>query len=163
MAALAVGFLLGALNGGVGLAAGVALFALLYPWFRPWPVVRRAIVLDAAKNELNVYGNGKLEVSQPLDKIYTFTLDKHPLAEAEEMRNRRADKIGEFQKQQCLFGLFGPGGAYKVKLVCRYEWPCVDSLYEVRQALIWAIQALAGPEEGERAARGAGGMRPPLD
>jgi hypothetical protein len=77
------------------------------------------------------------------------------------------------QKQHCLFGWFGIGGAQKICLVCKVEWPNKNSLTEAQAAIMWARERAqndfktrqtgeaAGPAAGRRTEEG--GMKPPLD
>lgn len=127
---------------------------------------RREIALDFGKGELRVYRSGALEIRKQL-ALANLTIERHP--EAEQEWHDSGGKLGIKQKQHCLVGWFGAAGADRADLVCRVEWPRKDSLLEVRQAILWAMQqaqqeagAVPGHDEYERqTARTT--MAPPLD
>ena len=75
--------------------------------------------------------------------MQNLTVENHPEAEFERAdRMEKGEKtLKEAEKQHCLIGWFGPGGAEQVVLITRAEWPNLNSLFEVRQAVLWAISA----------------------
>ena len=100
---------------------------------------KRDIELDYGRNEFRVFVNDSLELERPLSQLKHITVDRHPDTDFE--RNNRQQKgekgAGTFEKTHCLFGWFGKGGAEQVILVNRLEWPCHNSLREVREAIEW--------------------------
>lgn len=146
------------------------LLVILIRMIRPvW--VRRAIELDFGAKALRVLKNGRVKLTRPLASLQNLTIEPHPQVEAEMRRN--PGKIGPKQKQHCLFGWFGAGGGDKVLLVSRFEWPSQESLFEVRQAVIWALRQADGaplpeeagaPRSAEReATQKPADIKPPLD
>jgi len=99
----------------------------------------RDIELDYGRNKFLVFVNGSLELERPLSQLKHVTVDRHPDTDFE--RNNRQQKgeksVGRLEKTHCLFGWFGRGGAEQVILVNRLEWPCRNSLREVREAIEW--------------------------
>jgi len=67
------------------------------------------------------------------------TVDRHPDTELERYERQEKRRKGPGIKEQthCLFGWFGRGGAEQIILVSRLEWPCRNSLREVREAIEW--------------------------
>ena len=132
-----------------------------------WPNrVRRAIEVDLGNEQVRVLKNGKLKLSRRMSgRIPEFTIEPHPYVEWERTKTQ-GRRIGPLQKQHCLFGWFGARGGEKVMLVARLEWPSRESLYEIRQAILWAIDqrptatadAPPGPVTAHRT-----GLQPPLD
>jgi len=122
----------------------------------PWKV-KRAIELDFGTDQLRVLRNRKVEASRQLTRLANLTVDEHPDAEAARVdRTSRGErKPSRKEKQHCLMGWFGTGGAEQVMLVSRAEWPNHNSLFEVRQAVLWAI------EKASSKARGSPGFEPP--
>ena len=60
---------------------------------------------------------------------------------AERERHEKRGQLGPFQKQHCLFGWFGVAGAEKVMLLATVGMAARrNSLFEVRQALLWAME-----------------------
>lgn len=155
----------------VPVAGVLAVIGLLVVWLMPPARVRRAIELDYGRDEFRVLRSGRTVLSRRLSRLASLTVEPHPQAEIE--HRKRGGKLGPFQKQHCLFGFFGAAGAEKVLLLKRWEWPNQDSLYEVRQAVVWAKSiGDAGPEglgfapaSDTPAAVPAGGrsIKPPLD
>ncbi|MEZ5749401.1 MAG: hypothetical protein R3D83_05770 [Caenibius sp.] len=82
----------------------------------------------------------------------------HPQTELERANRMRKNlnSPGKYEKTHCLFGHFGVGGAEKVWIVQRVEWPKQNSLYEVGQAISWAM------EKGRRAMEQQAEAMPPL-
>jgi hypothetical protein len=126
---------------------------------------RRVIELDFRRDRLRVLRNGKEALARELSRLHNLTVEPHPMAQRE--TREKGGALGPFQKQHCLFGWFGAGGAEKVMLLARWEWPNQDSLFEVRQAVQWARErrgSLRGEDEAQAAGQGApSGMKPPLD
>jgi hypothetical protein len=134
------------------------------------------IVIDPIDDQFAIY-RGKGTVERPfllrkLSGCYGFSLGPHPELPLEYEKNKTG-KAGPKQKQHCLFGHFGPGGAERVMLVARWEWPPENSLYEVQQALEWTKQIVLRMFETAPAPQPAfggriappddDGGRPPLD
>lgn len=149
---------------GAGVVAAVVipfLAALMRPWKSRW-----AIEVDMGALELRVWRKSALKLRRPITPDMALTVDAHPDAEHARMvrQEERKTALSLPEKQHCLFGWFGAKGAEQVVLVTRAEWPCRNSLYEVRQAILWAIQ-----QEARRVSQPAGGagapgsIRPPLD
>jgi len=121
----------------------------------------RAIELDKGKDRLRVLHNGKPVFERPLSSLQNLTIEPHPEAEyRRQLRIERGEKqMSQQERQHCLFGWFGTFGAEKVMLVSRAEWPSNNSLFEVRQAVMWAKEQADSKQIGqpERA------LNPPLD
>lgn len=124
-----------------------------------------AIELDFAGDQLRVLRNGRTKVTRQLTRLTNLTIEPHPQAMVE--HQRRGGKIGPFQKTHCLFGFFGAGGAEKVLLVCRWEFPSHESLLEVLKAVQWVVEKVNSgfgpPEETGEPMQRRGGIKPPLD
>ena len=154
------------------LTALVVIFNLIkVPW-----IETRTIELEYENDRLRVFKNGRLEIERPALQLNDVTVKEHPEAEYKRMRRqeRGEKRLRWEEKQHCLFGWFGPGGAEQVVLVSRVEWPCRNSLMEVQAAIYWVDKHASGQhaEETEpepvrpklRAqAHGGGGIKPPLD
>lgn len=133
--------------------------------------MRRVIEIDFGKDEFRVLRNGSTTVKRQLQRLTNLTIERHPEAELE--YRKLNGRLGPKQKQHCLFGFFGAMGAEKVLLVSRYEYPSQDSLYQVSQAILWAIKETASrpasapakaPERPEpQAVPQPVGIKPPLD
>ena len=159
-----------------GAAAGLLLYGILFAnLWRPAKSLR-VIELDKGADKLRVLRSGRLELERQLSRMANLTVDAHP--EAEYKRAVRLEKgnqtLSDEEKSHCLIGWFGAGGAEKVVLITRAEWPCHHSLFEVRQAVLWARERAGRKGErdspykpaggGEREKHeGGGGMNPPLD
>ncbi|MCV0381729.1 hypothetical protein [Nitratireductor sp.] len=148
--------------------AGTGLIVFIWKFGRPRKI-ERTIELDFGADTIRVLRNGKPEIQRQLSRLANLTLDVHP--EAEYYREKRLQK-GEKaltlrEREHCLFGWFGAGGAERVLLVSRLEWPSQQSLFEVRQAILWAIQRAAGPGApdivNEPQPTRSGGLNPPLE
>jgi len=127
--------------------------------------VGRAVEIDLDRNRLRVLKNGRSELERPFSDLDNLTIEEHP--DAAVARDRRAgnpqqQRMTMTEKQEALFGWFGPGGAEKVLMVPRYEWPPGNMLFEVRQALMWVIQGGTMPE-GQAPKPEEKSINPPLD
>jgi hypothetical protein len=73
------------------------------------------------------------------------------------VRQQRGEKLlRPVEKMHVLYGFFGRAGGEQIILITRFEWPIRQSLYEIRQAVLWAEEQ--GRERaGERI---AGGIKP---
>lgn len=114
----------------------------------------REIQLDPPRDEFRVYRNGRLETVRALSRLDTLTVEPHPKAELERQKNR--ERPGRYQKQHLLVGWFGEGGAEKVPLLGRWEYPVQKSLIEVLKAVQFAVVLCD-------TARRMGPQAPPLD
>ncbi|MEZ0018218.1 hypothetical protein [Sinorhizobium fredii] len=133
--------------------------------------MRRVIEIDFGKDEFRVIRNGSITVKRQLQRLTNLTIERHPEAELE--YRKLNGRLGPKQKQHCLFGFFGTMGAEKVLLVSRYEYPSQESLYQVSQAILWAVKETASrpasvpakaPERPEpQAVPQPVGIKPPLD
>ena len=144
----------------------VAYFALVHPPKR----VRRAIQIDTDADELRVLKKGGVVSKHKESRLHELSIGEHPDAErARSQRTQREPSTAE--KQHTLYGWFGSGGAERVALLSRYEWPRHDSLYEVQQAMHWCrvyenkARNLIQPSEKEAEApqEKDSGINPPLD
>lgn len=147
-----------------GAAAGLVLYGVLFANLWKAKKSERAIELDNGADRLRVLKSGRVQLERPLSAIVNLTVEPHPEAESKRLIRQEAGnkKLTEEERSHCLFGWFGPGGAEKVLLITRAEWPNLQTLFEVRQAVLWARDLK--PEAGERkASAGGGGMNPPLD
>lgn len=141
----------------------VIAFAASFFYFKqPWKV-KRTIELDFGTDQLRVLRNGKVENSRQLTSLANLTVDEHPNAEVSRIdRMAHGEKKPKmYEKQHCLFGWFGAGGAEQVMLVNRAEWPNHQSLFEVRQAIMWAIEQ--APSRNASAPASPQTIKPPLD
>ena len=79
-------------------------------------------------------------------------------------RQEKGEKpLTKTERQHCLIGWFGEGGAEQIILCFRAEWPTRHSLMEVQQAVLWAIQQAAGPGAPSLVNEGNMGINPDLD
>jgi hypothetical protein len=135
-------------------------------WFRvfppyPYPVT---VELDFGRDRITVKRKGRRLVERTLSALHNLTVEDHPDAE-HSRRNRelRGEKrLSNNEKQHCLFGWFGGGGAEQVPLVTRMEWPNRNSLFEVRQAILWTNEKARSQAAQEFETEGRG-IKPPLD
>lgn len=141
----------------------------LYFWkFRqPWNI-KRAIELDFGADQLRLFRNGRLEGNRRLSGMANLTVEDHPDAGASRLnrQERRQRRLSMNEKRHCLIGWFGAGGAEQVILLTRAEWPSRHTLFEVRQAIMWAIEKAgsgASPEAREAARSFMETIKPPLD
>ena len=138
-------------------------FSGISRFFPPYPY-RREIELDYRDGSMRVKRNGHLMVERSLVNLHNLTVEDHPDAEfsrrSRELRGER--RLSNNEKQHCLFGWFGGGGAEQMPLVTRMEWPNRNSLYEVRQAIVWTLGQAAGPAAQETTGERRG-IKPPLD
>jgi hypothetical protein len=146
------------------LAAWVAFFA---KFKQPW-TISRAIELDFGADRLAVFRKGRLDRQQQLSRMANLTVEEHPEAELarlnRQMKGEKSPRVAE--KQHCLVGWFGAGGGEQVVLVTRAEFPNRNSLFEVRQAMLWAMEQggnAAMASQAQAAPRTGGGIKPPLD
>jgi hypothetical protein len=157
----------------VGLAAvpvfGLYVFAFLK--LKNPRKTKREIELDYDKDELRIYINGRPSWKRQLSRLESLTIEPHPQVEYARMRRqeRGKKKLSDEEKSHELFGYFGEGGAEKVWLVSRAEWPNHNSLREVRAAIIWArnhaggVRADAGHDFETPETKEGGTIKPPLD
>jgi hypothetical protein len=150
---------------------GIALFAALV-WFvchmgvRPGNIAR-VIDLDFGNDRLRVLRGNRVEIERPRSRLQNLTVQDHP--DAEFARAGRMEKgqqtLKDVEKQHCLIGWFGAGGGEQVVLISRAEWPNRNTLFEVRQAMLWAMGQAEGREtaEPEPVKRAGSGLNPPLD
>ncbi len=145
---------------------GAVLVLHLTGIFRTFPPYsyRITVELDFGRDRITVKRNGRRLVQRALSALHNLTVEDHPDAEfSRRNRELRGEKrLSNNEKQHCLFGWFGGGGAEQVALVTRMEWPNRNSLYEVRQAILWAIEKSAGQAAQEFETEGRG-IKPPLD
>ena len=153
--------------GGVGVP--LALVAAYY-FHRPVRALYQ-IGVDPVEDDLVLYRKGRPKLRRKLSALAALSLGPHPDLPLEYEKNRTS-KAGPKQKQHCLFAHFGPGGAERVMMVARWEWPPENSLFEVQQAVEWTLQLVhkmhelaAAPQgfEGRLLPPDDGGGRPPLD
>lgn len=131
--------------------------------------IERTIELDFGNDRLRVLRGSRVEVERPRQRLKDLTVQAHP--EAEFARASRLEKsiqtLKDVEKQHCLIGWFGVGGGEQLVLLCRAEWPNRNSLFEVRQAMLWAIAQGEGREvhvaEREPVRRAGSALNPPLD
>lgn len=137
-----------------------ALLAVLGAWFAvlfglvtvfqaylsPPFLALREIQLDPVHNQFRVYRNGRLEVTRPLDRLHSLTIDEHPKAAKERIKPRTTYKPRRYEKQHALYGWFGAKGAERVMLMSRWEWPPALSLQEVQKAIGYAGEIMAQAE-----------------
>jgi hypothetical protein len=127
----------------------------------PYPVT---VELDVGRDRIVVRRNGRRVVERAYSALHNLTVEDHPDAE-HSRRNRelRGEKrLSNNEKQHCLFGWFGGGGAEQVPLVTRMEWPNRNSLFEVRQAILWTNEKARSQAAQEFETEGRG-IKPPLD
>ena len=145
----------------------IVLWAVVWrKWHKP-VLVSRLIEMNFSGDKLKVYDVKKGEVLSewPLDRLHNITVDEHPLA-AQKAIERQSSKnprdLSEEEKSHVLTGRFGEGGGEAAVLLHRAEWPCENSLLEVRQAMVWALKRHneGGRGQEEKKERG---MRPPLN
>jgi hypothetical protein len=134
---------------------------------QPWKL-KRAIELDFGADQLRVLRNGRLDNSRRLSTMANLTVEDHPDAEVSRLRRqeRRQRRPSVNEKRHCLIGWFGAGGAEQVILLTRAEWPSRHTLFEVRQAILWAIEKAgsgASPEAKEAVRAYRDTIKPPLD
>jgi hypothetical protein len=146
----------------IALLACVAAGLYLVSFVRNPRDVRREIILDYGADRLRLLANGRPAGTMPLMSMTSLTIEPHPMMEAERLKRleKKQSRPSVAEKTHCLFGYFGPGGANKVRLVSRFEWPSRDSLREVRAAILWAIDQ-AGKATPKM--EGGGTIKPPLD
>lgn len=161
--------------GWTGIGLTVIGFVAVWEWAFGASKVERAIELDLGNDKLRGLRNNRIEVERALSRMANLTVENHPNAEYKRTvrQQKRQEGLSEEEKTHCLFGWFGVGGAERVVLLCRAEWPCQYTLSEVREAIYWALeQAAAGrlAEESmpdttpvRRAQPHGGGLKPPLD
>lgn len=144
---------------GIGLFSVGAVLVYLRA-YRPFSA-KRTIELDFGQDRLRVTRNGKVAVERTLSRLHNLTVENHP--EAEFMRASRQEsgnkQLMDEEKQHCLIGWFGVGGSEQVVLLSRAEWPNRNSLFEVRQAVMWAKQREPAAQQAEQRK----GLNPPLD
>jgi len=131
----------------------------------PWSI-DRTIEFDTRTGALRVLRKGRVEIERPYKRLVNLTVEDHPDAEFKRSdRQQRGEKNLKIEeKQHCLIGWFGEGGAEQVILLYRAEWPCRNSLFEVQQAIMWTLQKITesiGPDDPFSA--GPDTMKPPLD
>ena len=154
---------------GPAASAAIGIFLFWRGAMRPFKF-KRAIELDFGHDELRVLKNGKPVIRRQLTRLANLTVEDHPEAEMNRL-NRQArgqnNILIETEKQHCLIGWFGAGGAEQVMLLTRAEYPSRHSLFEVRQAIMWAMERAsaggtqqAGPEP---LAPSTETIKPPLD
>jgi hypothetical protein len=182
---LAAGILGGAWMAEIGHEIGIGWIIPLVIWiviivlaFKklsvPWNY-QRAIEIDQAGDALRIYRDNKLLEQHQLSRLANLTVEPHP--EAEAARENRILNNGKRlrweERQHCLFGWFGIGGAQKICLVCKVEWPNKNSLAEAQAAIMWArdkaredknkLEAGAAGRPSAGRKTGRKGMRPPLE
>ncbi|WP_119681974.1 hypothetical protein [Indioceanicola profundi] len=125
--------------------------------------IARVIELDFGSDRLRVLRRGRVEIERQYSRMQNLTVQDHPEAEfARAARMERGQQtLKEIEKQHCLIGWFGAGGAEQVVLLCRAEWPNRQSLFEVRQAMLWV--AAQADERKAREPVESSGINPPLD
>lgn len=152
---------------GIGLFAALVLFVCV---LGAGPAnIARTIELDFGNDRLRVLRGGRVEIERPRSRLQNLTVQDHP--EAEFARTSRMEKgektLTAVEKQHCLIGWFGAGGAEQVVLLCRAEWPNRNSLFEVRQAMLWAMAQAEGRQahepKREPVQHAVSGLNPPLD
>lgn len=148
---------------------GIAVFLVVLNKAKmPWRIPR-TVELDFGADAIRVLRDGRREMERPLSRLANLTVEDHPEAAMErQARQEKGDRKPTRKEQQhCLFGWFGAGGAERVMLLSRAEWPDQRSLFEVRQAILWAIERSGSREKAEAAPQVQssrnGGLAPPLD
>jgi hypothetical protein len=146
-------------------AGGLAM-AAAWQWANAPVRVARAIELDKAADRLRVLQKGRVEIERTLSRLVDLRLAEHPKAQYERVRRQemrpndpQSRKTSDAEKQHCLMGYFGRGGAEQVVLLCRAEWPCLNSLREVQEAINWTKEIVYSQSGGRRAEPGS--MNPP--
>ncbi len=144
------------------------IYGVMLVWFlkiKPLRKVKRTIELDIGVDQLRVLNNGRVEIVRPISRMDNLTVDVHPDAEYRRMVRQEDSnkKLSDEEKQHCLFGWFGAGGAEQIILLSRVEWPSRNSLREVRLAILWAIQQAAGPGAPDLLKPEIDTIKPPLD
>jgi hypothetical protein len=137
----------------------------LFKKFKALQSVKRAIEIDAGADKLRVLKNGRVELERQLSRMANLTVEEHPDAEFVRINRleRGEKKLKDEEKSHCLFGWFGIGGAEQVILITRVEWPNRNSLFEVRQAVIWARELAYGAGAPDLSKPEGDGIKPPLD
>ena len=150
---------------------GVVMVLLLLPalfifgkYFGGPQTRRRNIILDFNNDALKVFNEnpfGKDEIpmgERKLSRLNDLSVGDHPETDLERANRARKNLNGpgRYERTHCLFGHFGVGGAEKLWIVQRVEWPKQNSLYEVGQAISWAM------EKGRRAMEQQAEASPPL-
>src|SRR5690606_18921841 len=131
--------------------------------------VERTIELDIGNDRLRVLRGSRIDIERPRSRLDNVTVQPHP--DAEFARVSRLEKgrqtLMDVEKQHCLIGWFGAGGGKRLVLLCRVEWPNRNSLFEVRQAMLWAMAQAEGRQaqepKREPVRRVGSALNPPLD
>ncbi|HUF79693.1 MAG TPA: hypothetical protein VMN03_01045 [Burkholderiales bacterium] len=131
--------------------------------------IERTIELDFGNDRLRVLRGNRIEIERPRSRLDNVTVQAHP--DAEFARASRLEKgqqtLKDVEKQHCLIGWFGAGGGEQLVLLCRAEWPNRNSLFEVRQAMLWAMAQAEGRQaqepKREPVRPGVSALNPPLD
>lgn len=133
---------------------------------------QRRIEIRQERDEMRFFRSRRLMGSYPLSALAYLTVEDHPDAERARIdRQERGVKgPGTRDYVHCLFGWFGIGGANKVVLMERAEWPARQSLHEIREALEWTRKRAAAGEDrtqrtetGETQTRARRAQGAPLD
>jgi hypothetical protein len=143
-------------------------------WLFDVPFVRREIVFDIPGDRIRIYRGRRRTLDRKLSMLKNITIADHPDTELERARRGPGKGPGPLEKQHCLMGWFGAGdtGVNQVILLTRYEFPKIHSLFEVGQAMNWALKRYTSaapspgmqfvPADDEQPAKGQG-LKPPLD
>lgn len=116
---------------------------IIYALFVRSREVKRTIELNFDSDLMQLYKNDKPDGgNRKVTRLYELTVEDHPDTEWERVNRQQNQKKGPgpLEKTHCLFAWFGEGGAEKIRLIDRIEWPKRNSLFEVQQAVNYAYQ-----------------------
>lgn len=129
--------------------------------------VDRNIEFNTGTGLLRVIRKGLVEIERPYKRLHNLTVEDHPDAEFKRSdRQQRGEKNLKIEeKQHCLIGWFGEGGAEQVILLYRAEWPNRNSLFEIQKAILWTIEQSVGmgSDGPDPMTQGPNTIKPPLD
>ena len=143
------------------MAVGVFIGAVAHFMGNPPFNVRYEIQVDHGEDHFTVYRKGRRQMWRPWSRLAAVTVGEHPDVPLE--LEQKKGKLGPKQRQHCLFGHFGIGGAEKIVLVTRWEWPPQGSLFEVQQAIEMVRNVLGKMEQLVEAQGSRAPSLPPLD
>jgi hypothetical protein len=149
----------------LGFVVGGFILAGLWQWFQGTQRVKRVIELDPAADRVRVLKNRSVELEKPYSRMLeNLEVADHPDTPFEEMEIGREPappagfnkRISKARRMHVLYGYFGYGGAERVILVERYEWPSYHSLRQVQQAIYWTRRRIEEDRQRGAGGRGAG-------
>lgn len=153
-------------NGFISIGAGIGFVVWMFKKYADPQVIDRTIEFDTRSGTLRVLRKGRVEIERPYKQLSNLTVEDHPDAELSRVNRQEQGKKSpsENEKQHCLIGWFGVGGAEQVILLYRVEWPSRNSLFEVQQAIMWTIQKITeSVGTDDPFGSGPDTMKPPLD